>query len=107
MDIQSIIESVEMDVADDESIGIRAQYEFDGIPAVGDVIDHQSSVWDDGIETDELLPGVSALRARDARLISGYSGEIVLVLAAWDTRPGQDAGEIVMCQPRVLAVVRR
>lgn len=89
-------------------IGICAQE----VPAeIGEVMSHQSYVWEDGNQTDERLPGVCAvdieyLAGRTASISdpAGYPGEYIVVLGADEVEYGEDAGEIIMRQPAVLAM---
>lgn len=87
---------------DYEKIGIRVQE----VPFELGEMDHRSHVWVDGDETDELLPGVSA---QDIKTIDKYRNEYfggyVAVVAGNEYEYGEDAGEIIIRDPVVVAVL--
>ena len=91
-------------------VGIRIQDDAYGLCA-GDAVDHCSLDWDRGYETDEQLPGVCAIDARELdRLAAGsgclpYLGRTVLVLAASRIQYGEDDAELIMEDATVLSVL--
>jgi hypothetical protein len=76
-----------------------------------------SRVWVDGDPTDDLLPGTSALRigfalsddlvGRTLRAAGGYLGARVALVAGRILDDGEDAGEVVLDSPEVIAVWER
>lgn len=106
-DIRKGIEMVDMDVIGEEYgyIGIRVQEEAFGLK-VGDTVAHNSLVWVDGDETDEELDGVSAMDINHLDIVDcEYYGSCVLVLGSDCTDLGEDLGEIVMKDAKVLAII--
>lgn len=105
--VREIISGVDIDEIGAEYgfIGIRVQDEAFGLH-VGDTVMHNSHIWDDGEDTEEELDGVCAmnLRALDM-IICEYYGETILVLGSDDAEYGDDLGEIVMRDAKVLAVI--
>lgn len=91
-------------------VGIRIQDDAYGLRA-GDAVDHRSLVWDRGYETEDELPGVCALDARELDRLAAcggflpYPGRTVLVLAASRIAYGEDDAELVMEDATVLAVL--
>lgn len=91
-------------------VGVRIQDGAYGLRA-GDAVDHCSLVWDHGFETDEQLPGICAIDARELdRLAAGrnslpYLGRTVLVLAANRIQYGEDDAELIMEDATVLSVL--
>ena len=89
---------------DYEAVGVRVQ----DVPFAPGPMAHRSHVWDNGDDTGEELPGVSAMRwdSIDAAQRHGsYYGDYVAVIAgnAWDY--GEDAGEIVIHDPIVIEIL--
>lgn len=86
-------------------IGIRVQEETYGL-TVGDTVAHNSKVWVDGDETDEELDGVSAMNINALDAVQGYYfGACVLILGSNYAGYGEDAGEIIMRDAKVLAII--
>lgn len=92
--------------------GVRGEWNhvafrvLDSAPRVGDVLD-ASRVWVDGEPTDETLPGTCGLMlAGTARLGKIYSGNVVVVMGAERLADvyTEDAGEIILADPEVVAV---
>lgn len=89
---------------DYEAVGVRVQ----DVPFAPGPMAHRSHVWDNGDDTGEELPGVSAMRwdSIDAAQRHGYYyGDYVAVIAgnAWDY--GEDAEEIVIHDPIVIEIL--
>lgn len=89
---------------DYEAVGVRVR----DVPFAPGPMSHRSHIWDDGDDTGEELPGVSAMRwdSIDAAQRHGYYyGDYVAVIAgnAWDY--GEDAGEIVIHDPIVIEIL--
>lgn len=85
--------------------GIRVQEETYGL-SVGDTVTHNSKVWIDGDETDEELDGVCAMNINALDAIHGaYFGRCVLILGSNSADYGEDAGEIIMQDAKVLAII--
>lgn len=87
-----------------EAVGVRVQ----DVPFAPGPMAHRSHVWDNGDDTGEELPGVSAMRwdSIDAAQRNGYYyGDHVAVIASnsWDY--GEDAGEIVIHDPIVIEIL--
>lgn len=96
---KTIVDSLSFDY---EKIGIRVQE----APFELGEMDHQSHVWVDDDETEELLPGVCA---QDINTIDKYHneyfGDYVAVVAGNEYEYGEDAGEIIIRDPVVVAVL--
>jgi hypothetical protein len=89
-------------------VGIRIEEEVNSV--IGTILDHQSSVWEDGNELDEKLNGVCAIDIDRVKELSnvaynGYLGNIVLILGSEHAEYGEDAGEIIMENPVVLDII--
>lgn len=92
-----------------EIFAIRTQ----DVPFEAGRIDHKSLVWIDGEMTDEKLDGVCATdidlddiaRSLTRHSRSGYYGEHVAILAGGHSMSGEDAGEIIMENPDVIAIL--
>ena len=89
---------------DYEAVGVRVQ----DVPFAPGPMAHRSHVWDNGDDTGEELPGVSAMRwdSIDAAQRHGhYYGDYVAVIAGnvWDY--GEDAEEIVIHDPIVIEIL--
>lgn len=91
-------------------VGVRTQEE----PFELGEIDHVSSVWDDGDETDEKLNGVSttnihssALRMHtDSDPLYGfYFGDHKAIIAGDFAEYGEDPGEIIISDPVVVEII--
>lgn len=86
-------------------IGIRVQEEEYGAK-VGEEVEHCSKVWIDGYETDEEIDGVCAMDVDMLDCVEGeYFGDVVLVLGSNKADYGVDAGEIIMQDATILAVI--
>ena len=96
---KAIADSISLDY---DKIGIRVQE----VPFELGAMDHQSHGGVDGDETEERLPGVSA---QDIETIGKYRneyfGDYVAVVAGNEYEYGEDAGEIVIRDPVVVAVL--
>lgn len=105
--IREIIAGIDVDKLDAEYayVGIRVQEEAFGL-SVGDTVWHKSHIWDDGDDTGEELDGVCAmsLAALDD-IRCEYFGETVVILGSDSAEYGEDFGEIVMREARVLAII--
>lgn len=108
-----------------EAYGIRAmtivtdEDETREAPEVGQILGN-SRVWDDGLVTDEELDGTCALgiSVYDAddvdeiknimqvlhSLDTTYTGRYIVLLGAYTSTRGEDAGEEILCNAQVLAV---
>lgn len=96
---KAIAENLSLDY---EKIGIRVQE----VPFELGEMDHQSHVWVDGDETDELLPGVSAQDINTIdKYYNEYFGAYVAVVAGNEYEYGEDAGEIIIHDPVVVVVL--
>ena len=89
---------------DYEAVGVRVQ----DVPFAPGPMAHRSHVWDNGDDTGEELPGVSAMRWDSivaAQRLGYYYGDYVAVIAvnAWDY--GEDAEEIVIHDPIVIEIL--
>ena len=93
-----------------EEIKEKYNYEFLGIRVQeaefvdGQILDN-SFVWVDGEPTDEELDGTCALTLDDADLIQDYFGEHVAIIGGWFGEYGQDEGEIIIRDAKVLEVI--
>lgn len=92
-----------------DAIGLRVVNKdyADYNATVGETLD-SSSVWDDGEYTDDNLNGVCAISVTSIDQMSsygGYFGDRVLIIGSDDTERGDDAGEIIMSDAVVLAVI--
>jgi hypothetical protein len=100
--IMAIAEEYEMDY---EYIGIRFQeQEFE----LGE-LDHASSVWVDGEETDEEMDGVSVIDVRKLGVLSGsnfYDGDHIAVIGGNSATYGEDLGELVIEDPVVIEIIQ-
>lgn len=99
--------NIDIDALEDQFayLGIRVQEETYGLN-VGDKIVHNSSVWVDGVETDEELDGVCATNYNGGVYLAQneYFGRYVLLLGDNRAEYGEDDGEIIMYCPTVLAI---
>ena len=92
-----------------ETFAIRTQ----DVPFEAGRIDHKSLVWIDGEMTDEELDGISATvidtndieRSLNRHSREGYDGGHIAILAGSYSVPGEDAGEVVMENPDVIAIL--
>lgn len=108
-DIQEKIKKALQDMPPYPYIGIRSQEEpF----LMGEPIDHVSSVWIDGDETDDTMIGLSATDPDFIHLYDGkhyqygyYFGDHVAIIGSYEASPREDVGEIVMVEPVVLDVI--
>lgn len=85
-------------------IGIRVQDEEE---KMGETISHKSHVWDDGDDTGKELNGVSALLVGHTDTLSQYVGQHVYLIGSDEVEFGEDAGEVVMTDPVVLAEIEK
>ena len=89
-------------------IGIRIQTELHGAE-VGEMLLHQSSIWDDGNEMDLKLDGVSAIDVTKVNRLDkwgGYDGHYVLILGSDYATYGSDPAEIEMRNPVILEIAQ-
>lgn len=92
-----------------EIFAIRTQ----DVPFEMGKIDHHSFVWDRGEMTDEELDGICATvidtndieRSLNRHNREGYYGEHIAILAGGYSMSGEDAGEIIMETPDVIAIL--
>lgn len=90
---------------DFEKFGIRVQSkEF---PAVGEIIDHCSKVWNEGEETDEELPGLSVCEAQYVNRNDAhhYFGNHIALVGFNKYSYGEDPYELIAEEPEVLLVL--
>lgn len=82
--------------------GVRVQ----DVPFEMGEIDHVSHVWIDGEETEEELAGICA---QDVETLDSckneYFGDHVAVVAGNDYEYGEDAGELIIRDPVVVAIL--
>lgn len=93
-------------------IGVRTQEkEFD----LGE-IDHCSSVWVDGEETDDTLDGISCTNVNSPAVVAHceegmgsrfgvYFGDHVALIGSNDAEYGEDEGELIMRDAVVLKIL--
>jgi hypothetical protein len=99
------------DLIDNEmlTIGVRMICNnFDESNAqVGDVVEVNSRVWCDGEYTNEELDGLSAIGKpfRNPKEWNGYPADKILVLSCDFYTCGNDVGEIIMKEPKVLEII--
>lgn len=86
---------------DYEQVCIRVQ----GVPFELGEMEHQSSVWVDGDETDERLDGISTLSVKYAQNAEFYFGDHLAIVAGNEYSYGQDAGEVIIRDPVVLEIL--
>lgn len=105
-DWEQIIEKL---IEEDEYpyIGIRIQ---DKPFKLGE-INHLSHVWDDNIDTEEELPGVCAVSAKEIEacekaLSGGYYGDHAAILVSKTIEYGEDYAEIIMEDATVVEILR-
>ena len=85
-------------------IGIRIQEDTYGA-SIGDNVTHNSSVWDDGNQTEEYLDGVCAIDVTSKRDTAGYAGNIALVLGSYSVWGGEDPAELIMQDAVILDII--
>lgn len=108
-EIQNKVNTALKDIPDYPYIAVRSQ----DVPfTAGETIDHLSSIWIDGDETDDTLDGVSATKIDRMYLYDGdhfqygyYYGDYVAILGSDNAEYGEDDGELIMIDPVVLAVI--
>lgn len=86
---------------DYEQVCIRVQE----VPFELGEMEHQSSVWVDGDETDEQLDGISTLSVKYAQNAEFYFGDHLAIVAGNEYSYGQDAGEVIIRDPVVLEIL--
>ena len=89
---------------DYETVGVRVQ----DVPFAPGPMSHRSHIWDDGNDTGEELPGVSAMcwdAINEAQRHGYYYGDHVAVVAGNSWGYGEDAGEIVIHDPVVIEIL--
>lgn len=87
---------------DYEKIAIRVQ----DVPFSIGPMDHCSHVWVDDEETEETLDGVCGQDITTIdRYNNNYSGSHVALIAGNDYSYGQDAGEIIISDAVVIAIL--
>jgi hypothetical protein len=103
-----IIEQVRKIVEDNdtgyECIAVRVQE----VPFELGEMSHVSHRWDDGDDTGEELDGVcgTAVNAIKANARTTYYGEHLAVIAGNHYTYGEDAGEVVISDPQVIAIIK-
>lgn len=105
--VREIVSSINIDEigAEYSFIGVRVQEEAYGLN-VGDVVTHNSHIWDDGDDTGVELDGISAMSIDRLNAIRcEYYGSTVIILGSDYAEYGEDIGEIVMQDAQVLAIV--
>jgi hypothetical protein len=97
--LQAIAKDVLQKGYEYDSIGLRTQENTYGL-SVGDPVNHKSSVWIDGDQTEETLNGICAVSAIQAARRSlnfgAYIGDTVLVIGSNNIEYGEDDGEIIL-----------
>lgn len=87
---------------DYDKIGVRVQ----DVPFALGEMEHKSHVWDDGDDTGEELDGVCV---QDVKTLSKYHndyyGDYIAVVAGNDYSYGEDAGELIINDPVVVAIL--
>ena len=84
-----------------EVVAIRVQE----VPFELGAIDHVSSVWVDGEETDEELDGICAIRAKDVDKSDTYFGDHVAIIAGNRYTYGEDIGEVIIEDAEVVEIL--
>lgn len=99
--VKKIAEENDMDY---ECIAVRVQKE----PFEFGEMDHVSHRWDDGDDTGEELDGVSGTKVSSikANARTTYYGEHLAVIAGNRYTYGEDAGEVVIEDPQVIAIIK-
>lgn len=86
------------------AVGVRVQ----DVPFELGPMSHRSHIWDDGDDTGAELPGICAMdvtRVRDAQHGGYYYGDYAAVVAGNSYEYGEDVGEIIICDPIVIAIL--
>lgn len=102
-EIKALYEELKMEYG--ANIGIRVQ---ENVPFTVGPMDHVSHVWVDGEETDDELDGVCAISLSFPgweHLASMYCGAHVALIAGDVAGYGDDAGEIILSDAEVIAVL--
>ena len=89
---------------DYEAVGVRVQ----DVPFAPCPMSHRSHIWDNGDDTGEELPGVSAMRwdsVNAAQRQGYYYGDHVAVIAGNSWEYGEDSGEIIIHDPVVIEIL--
>ena len=104
--LEEIIEELRME---HEYIGIRIQYE----PFCIGPIDHESTAWEDGYETDRKLGGICAVHvdernavARYMEAVDHYFGTHAAILVSDCIEYGDDDNEIIMKDAEVAYIIK-
>jgi len=89
-----------------EYIGLRTQ----DTPFELGSLDHTSSVWIDGTETDELLDGVCVTDLQSQHTPSYlskmvYYGKYTAIIGGNRATRGEDLGELIISDPVVLVIL--
>lgn len=83
-------------------IAIRVQE----VPFEMGSIDHVSHIWDDGEDTGEELPGVSGIMVSLMQCAQGeYPGDHIAVIGGRCYEAGEDAGEVIIEDAEVIAIL--
>ena len=98
--IREIIEDKELDF-DYGYVGVRVQEE----PFALGEIDHASHIWEDGDDTEEELDGICAINAVSLEIAPEYFGDHVAILVSDNATYGEDAGELIMKDAEVAAII--
>ena len=98
---QKINQVAEEAFYDYEMIAIRVQEEAFELGS----IDHVSHIWEDGEDTGEELDGICAIRIDQIRSASDYFGGHIAVLGSNSYEYGEDAGEVILQDAEVLAIL--
>jgi hypothetical protein len=110
MTIEELREKAEAYKDDYEYVAIRTQEE----PFELGKIDHVSSVWDNGDETDDKLDGISATLIDDPAVqmhvdknyrYGYYFGNHKAIVCGNHAASGEDVGEIIISDPVVMEVL--
>ena len=99
--VKKIAEENDMDY---ECIAIRVQE----VPFELGEMSHVSHRWDDGDDTGEELDGVSGTKVSSikANASTTYYGKYLAVIAGNCYTYGEDAGEVVISDPQVIAIIK-
>ena len=99
-EIRRIIEEQDIDF-DFGFVGVRIQEQ----PFALGSIDHLSHIWVDGNDTEEELDGICAIHVNALEAACEYYGDHVAIIAGNGASYGEDAGEIIIRDAIVAAVI--
>lgn len=94
-----------------DELGLGYEYEYIGVRVqeqkfeLGEM-DHVSSVWVDGDETDDVLNGVCATKIDALENLPGeYYGDHIAIICGNSAEYGADVGEIIIEDAIVAAII--